>query len=315
MRTVRRLVLVAGALPLMLTGCVAALVPVVAGGLVAREQIGGRNDTAAAPATEATVGREAAVLAPAGELPPVSAAAYAAPTLPPLPEPDLRTPAQRQGSAAPRRGEHARLERGLSELPPPAAATGAAAIAANPFEAFARYAGDHAAPPPPGRARNSALIDPRSLVGTPQPGKCTVQPPAVVLDLDPGGGTFDLGNPPLPAAGLADALAGLRLAGLTVLWVSRLPEAEAARLGTVLQATGLDPDGEDRLVLLREANDRKATRLQQEARRYCVIAFAADQRGDFEEAFDYLRNPDGPVAEALESHIGAGWFLTPNPID
>ena len=87
-----------------------------------------------------------------------------------------------------------------------------------------------------------------------------------------------------------------------------------ARLQLLLVATGLDPDGEDRLVLLRQPNDRKATRLQQEARRFCVIAFAADRRGDFEEAFDYLRDPEGPVAQALESHIGAGWFLTPPPI-
>jgi len=30
--------------------------------------------------------------------------------------------------------------------------------------------------------------------------------------------------------------------------------------------------------------------------------------------FDYLRNPDGPVALALEQYIGAGWFVVPPPI-
>ncbi len=287
-----RHVLAAGPLSLALSGCAAALLPVVAGGLVAREQVEGPDRLRQAAPVEATEGREAAALPATAELPP-------------LPEPDLRPRPD---------GRHARarLEPGLADLPPPAAAS--AIGPAGAFEAFSRYAADHAAPPPPGRARASALIDPASLARTPQPGRCTTQAPAVVLDLDPGAQTFDLSDPPLPAPGLADALTSLRFAGLTVLWVSSLPEREAERLATVLRATGLDPDGEDRLVLLREPNDRKATRLQQEARRFCVIAFAADRRGDFEEAFDYLRDPEGPVAQALESHIGAGWFITPPPI-
>ena len=287
-----RHVLAAGPLTLLLSGCAAALLPVVAGGLVAREQVE-RPGKDGSPPVEATEGQEAITALPSPA------------ELPPLPEPDLRPRPDQQ---------RARLEPGLPDLPPPTVAPAAAAGPAGAFEAFARYAADHAAPPPPGRARLSALIDPASLVRTPQPGRCTTQAPAVALDLDPGSATFNLDDPPLPAPGLAESLAGLRFAGLTVLWVSLLPEVEAERLATILRATGLDPDGEDRLVLLRQPNDRKATRLQQEARRFCVIAFAADRRGDFEEAFDYLRDPEGPVAQALESHIGAGWFLTPPPI-
>lgn len=294
-----RHVLAAGPLSLLLSGCAAALLPVVAGGLVAREQVQRPDDaprtTTAAPPIEATEGRETLAAAPS------------AAELPPLPEPDLRPVSERPGTRA-------RLEPTLPDLPPPAVAVSAPIGPAGAFEAFARYAADHAAPPPPGRARPSALIDPASLARTPQLGRCTSQPPAVVLDLDPGAAPFDLTDLPFPVPGLAESLASLRFAGLTVLWVSSLPEREAERLATILRATGLDPDGEDRLVLLREANDRKATRLQQEARRFCVIAFAADRRGDFEEAFDYLRDPEGPVAQALESHIGAGWFLTPPPI-
>ena len=291
-----RHVLAAGPLSLLLSGCAAALLPVVAGGLVARQQVEGPGPATTRSAEarpEATVGREAPATLPS------------AAELPPLPDPDLRPPPEPQ---------LARLEPDLPELPPPTVAVAAAAGPAGAFEAFARYAADHAAPPPPGRARPSALIDPASLARTPQLGRCMSQPPAVVLDLDPGAAPFDLADPPFPVPGLAESLASLRFAGLTVLWVSSLPEREAERLATILRATGLDPDGEDRLVLLREANDRKATRLQQEARRFCVIAFAADRRGDFEEAFDYLRDPEGPVAQALESHIGAGWFLTPPPI-
>ena len=45
-----------------------------------------------------------------------------------------------------------------------------------------------------------------------------------------------------------------------------------------------------------------------------VPAIAGDRKADFDEVFDYLRNPDGPVAIALEQFIGAGWFLAPPPI-
>ena len=45
-----------------------------------------------------------------------------------------------------------------------------------------------------------------------------------------------------------------------------------------------------------------------------VLAIAGDRKADFDEVFDYLRNPDGPVAIALEQFIGAGWFLAPPPI-
>lgn len=277
MRLARLVLLMMSGLPVMLSGCAAALAPAVAGGLVARGQAGRVN----------------------------GAPLLAVPSLAAAPAEQLPEPIA---------GKTPRLIRGAAELPAPVAAATEAGPA-GPFAAFARQAIRRAPPPPPGEARVSALIDPASLLTLPRPEACALQPPAVAIDLDPGRGTFDTANPPLPAAGLADALASLRLAGLTVLWLSRLPEAEADRLATILKATALDPDGSDRLVLMRRAAERKGARLRQEARDWCIIAIAGDSRGDFEEAFDYLRDKQGVVAQALESQVGAGWFLTPLPID
>ena len=98
-------------------------------------------------------------------------------------------------------------------------------------------------------------------------------------------------------------------------WSASLPVAGAERVYTILQATGLDPQRTDRLLLLKPGQDRKQQRREAAARDWCIVAIAGDRRADFDEAFDYLRDPQGPVAQALESHFGAGWFLAPPPID
>ena len=39
---------------------------------------------------------------------------------------------------------------------------------------------------------------------------------------------------------------------------------------------------------------------------------AGDDRADFDELYDYLRDPDGAIT--LEKMFGNGWFLTPPPL-
>lgn len=183
-----------------------------------------------------------------------------------------------------------------------------------PFAEFARFALSRAAAPADSKPRPSALIDQQSLAGVPRLTTCGDQPPAVALDLDPGDKPFDLENPPLPATGLPQVLAALRSAGITVMWVSSLPVTEAQRLYTVLRASELDPAGTDRLLLPRKIDERKQARLIASGRDWCVLAIAADRRADFDEVYEYLRDPEGWVAQALQKNIGAGWFVTPLPI-
>jgi predicted secreted acid phosphatase len=143
---------------------------------------------------------------------------------------------------------------------------------------------------------------------------CDKQPPAVLIDLDPDKGTFDLDDPPAAAPGLSEQLAALRAAGIVVLWQASLPAAQSERLYSTLAATGLDLDRTDRLLLLRKTGERKQARRQAAARDWCILAIAGDSKGDFEEAFLYLRDPNGAIAQALGSNLGDGWFLTPQPI-
>lgn len=167
---------------------------------------------------------------------------------------------------------------------------------------------------PSGKPVQSALLDQRSLAALPRTEACSNQRRALLIDLDVGEKPFDLTDPPSPAPGLADHLRKIRGTGVAVVWIAALPEAAAADLGTILKATGLDPLGIDRTLLLRRNETRKQQILNRADTDWCVLAIAGDRKGDFDEVFDYLRNPDGPVALALEQQMGAGWFLVPPPI-
>ena len=206
----------------------------------------------------------------------------------------------------------------LPALPPPdrtAAPLGAfTGPVPGAFDSFASYAMANAGKPPPGKLRESALIDQSSLAAAPRRSRCREQKPAVLFDLDPGAAAYDLDDPPSPAAGLAASLARLRVSGIRVLWITGLPQDAEPDLRRVLRATELDPDGSDTILLRRAGAERKQIVRLAAARDWCILAIAGDTRSDFDEVFDYLRDLDGPVARALEGNLGAGWFLTPLPI-
>ena len=166
--------------------------------------------------------------------------------------------------------------------------------------------------PVPGRV--SALLDQRSLAKMPSMAACNGQRPALIIDLDHDGAPFNLGDAPTPEAGLADQLRTIRGRGVAIVWLASLVQSAERDVLTVVQATGLDPLGLDRALLLRGGETRKQQILNRAHEDWCVLAVAGDRRSDFDEVFDYLRNPDGPVALALEQHIGAGWFLVPPAI-
>lgn len=162
--------------------------------------------------------------------------------------------------------------------------------------------------------RNSALIDQRSLARVPRMAACADQRAALIIDLDRGSDPFDLDDAPTPEPGLAEHLRTIRGRGLAVVWLASQPQSAQRQLLTIIKASGLDPLGLDQALLLRTDETRKQQILNRASEDWCVLAVAGDRRSDFDEVFDYLRNPDGPVALALEQHIGAGWFLVPPPI-
>lgn len=155
------------------------------------------------------------------------------------------------------------------------------------------------------------VIDPNDPLAAPRRGQCGKLQPAVLIDLDP---ELEVFNPAAasPQPGLAEALSALRAAGITVMWTSALQVEQAEIVSAALARTGLDPSKTDRLLLLKGPGDRKQARRLSAARNWCVIAMAGDRRGDFDEAFDYLKDPDTQIpADRL---FGNGWFLAPAPM-
>ncbi len=301
------------ALALATSGCAAAAIPVLAGGVLARQQTRDEGD---GPRPQPSAKPQ--VYLPAESAPPRMRA----------PDED----AERMASPAAREVETVTVaDPAATELPPspaaaatepsaatPVAVTGAAPTTPgdSPFARFSAYTGAEAKRVTgPGTARQSALIDPETMLSGPKTLACKNQPLAVAVDLDPGSGLFDLNDPPAAAPGLAEALTQVRAAGVTVFWTSALPVSDANRIYAVLRAVGLDLDGTDRVLLARKPSENKQERRRAAARDWCFIALAGDRLGDFEEAIDYLKDPDGPTMRAMDPLRGSGWFVTPNPID
>ena len=281
----------------MLPGCVAAAIPLLASGVIARKEAKGDTSTPA-PNQKPIV----EVLPSDNSLPQRASAA----------PPAAGTIAVAVSTAEPVPTE---LTPALQPVAPPKLGAAVTPGDLTPFAGFARFAIDHAPPLPAGKARRSALVDQDTLTSEPRLADCGDGPPAVVIDLDKGGKPFDLADPPFPATGLSEQLAAIRAAGVTVLWSASLPVDDAPKLYTVLRATGLDPDRTDRLLLLRKPDESKQTRRAAASRDWCIVALAGDRRSDFDELYDYLRDPSGPIATALEPTYGDGWFLVPPPID
>ncbi|MGI8942868.1 MAG: hypothetical protein ACR2FJ_01280 [Qipengyuania sp.] len=190
------------------------------------------------------------------------------------------------------------------EMPPPAGAGNSEQ--AGLIDRFFGYALAQTGRDPARTPRDSALLAAPGLL-RPERMACASRPPAVLIDIDPGKGTFDPLVAAQPHPRLPQALAALRAREISVFWISRLGEDFGDSLREVLAETGLDPRGEDQLLLLRTLDERKQTRRVEIARRYCPVAVLGDERADFDELYLYLKHPE--TALALDAMLDAGWFL------
>lgn len=261
-----------------LQGCAAAAIPLATGALMA-----GRERVTAAAADE-----------PA-----------------PVPGPGAAAPAAAQPADPPATGYlpqtlDALRQAGLASGLQPAAQAGSD----DSYARFANYALALAGRPLRGdEALPSALLARPGLL-VPEREPCRLPDYAVLVDLDPAGGALDTGNPP-GMDGLADALKRLRGAGIKVVWSTALTADRAGDVRGWLRRGGLDPAGEDNLLMLRYTGDRKQTRRKDASQTHCLIALLGDERSDFDELFDYLKQPDAAVA--LDAMLDEGWFLAPVP--
>jgi hypothetical protein len=196
---------------------------------------------------------------------------------------------------------------GLTELPPP---SGNFPSAGAPWQTFATYALGRAAGLEKGGPAASALLTRESVTTfRAETRPCSRREPAVVIDLDPRDAVFgpDAARPVSPE--IAAAVAQLRDAGLIVLWVSQASANEVAGVAAALEASGLDPTGRDPILLVRNPDERKQVLREEANETVCVVAMAGDERSDFDELFDYLR--DRRLESAYDAQLGAGWFLVP----
>lgn len=193
----------------------------------------------------------------------------------------------------------------------------------------------------------SVVLAPGATAATPDTLSCGALPPAVVLDMDEtavlnlgyeydeayGGRGYDAkrwdrwekggADKVIAVPGAVAAFRALRAMGVTVIVNTNRSAANAADTARALANVGL---GEFRhgetLFLKGDADGRsgKDGRRAAIAARYCVLALAGDQLGDFADLF----NPPGPAPAvgrrmlsgvgAIKARWGNGWFVLPNPV-
>lgn len=304
------LVLAAGT---ALSGCVAAVIPAIAGTTILGKRVLDKEGKEAAP-EQASASTPAP--APVPESGPDVAVAPASDASDPSSQPELSLPERIPGFAT--RPAPADLPAPAPVIPPaPAQIPAQAAAYPDPdlpltpgqasFARFVRYTQSSARQAAQGAELPSAMLsDAISLDGKRR--RCSVGEQLVaVIDLDPAGGIFAPPATPEKLPGLALGLAVLREAGVEIAWMSELSTTQSGTLRTALEQSGLDPRGQDIISLKRDDGDAKAQRLASLAAITCIVAIAGDERPDFDMRYKYLRTPE--AGAALDTVIGDGWFL------
>ena len=217
----------------------------------------------------------------------------------------------------------------------------AGALSIQAFHAFR----DHALAAARSRPRDSVVLAQGASPAAPRWVPCGNKPPAVVLDADETvllnlGYEYDEAltgrthnrarrdryertgvESVAPVPGAVTALRALREAGITVIFNTNRMAANAAETARSLEFAGLGPAREGETLFL--ADDRSGSgkdgRRSLIADRYCVVAMAGDQLGDFSDAFN-ARDLTVPERRRLATSgdiaglWGNGWFMLPNPV-
>ena len=122
--------------------------------------------------------------------------------------------------------------------------------------------------------------------------------------------------------GAVEALRAIRAAGVTVIFNTNRLAANAEPNAAALNGAGVGPAIHGRTLWLQgdvAPGSAKDPRRAAIASRYCVVAMAGDQLGDFSDLFnarglavaERRRLAGGPALAALWGH---GWFLLSNPV-
>ncbi len=284
-----RLIIAALMLPLLSGGCVAAVLPLAAAGAMAMQKTGG--------------GKNALTVSASADIPPTVTQAE---------------PAELTAGEAVAAAEFGELPSGasykvleLTELPAPTGARQRAAPAAyKNYSGFTDYVMDQILLDVSESSRASAILkDPSKLNGEVQ--DCYGQPVAVLIDIDPEDDVFDTTARSFIDPGLREALRELSANSAAVLWISDLSPNFADEVVAAIKRAGFAEVAENSLLLGAGEDGRKQALREQAAMRYCIVAIAGDEQGDFDEAYLYLRDPNAAIG--LDRLYDNGWFLAPTP--
>lgn len=184
----------------------------------------------------------------------------------------------------------------------------------SPYADFAAYALQQSARLAEGAGVHSVVLIPRVDIFKPETIACEGKPLAVLIDLDDQAGRDWMEADTLYRQdGLIEVLNNLRAAEISVIWLSDAPIAASETISAILNDAGFSQSASDDFLFLdRGGEDRKQVRRWDAARNYCIVAMAGDDRSDFDELYAYLRDPNGAIM--LEPMFNNGWFLTPPPL-
>ncbi len=278
---------IAACAALLLQGCVAAVVPVVAAGAIGKNQIDRAKKRARAAEESVSTG-------PTQSPEPGNASAIDPEIIPQVP------PASNNDDAPKSLTALDRID---------------ASDINSPYLPFVRYAIGQSQKRREGLPPKSAVLIEQVSLSDPKTVACNDKPLAVIIDLDNAPDAAHATDGNNSAKGFIDLMALLRESGITIGWISEWSgkTAVAHFASQMKNADGFSAIvAGDKFLHARSSKQRKQELRWTLARDYCVIAIAGDRNGDFDELFDYLRSAD--YAIQLEMFMGNGWFRLPDPV-
>jgi 5'-nucleotidase (lipoprotein e(P4) family) len=196
------------------------------------------------------------------------------------------------------------------------------------------------------RPAESAVLAPGATLAAPAFVPCGEKPFAIVLDADEtalqnlgyeydeaaNGREYDQArwnrweqggaDKVLPMPGAVEALDAVRRADVTVIFISNRMASNAASTEKALAGAGLGNVRHGETLFLQGddgAGSAKDGRRAAVAARFCVVALAGDQLGDFSDLFNAKGMPVADRRRAASAppfagQWGHGWFILSNPV-
>lgn len=307
-------------LPVLTGGCVVAAVPLVAGGVMARDQLqgdgkkGGKGKEDTGAPVELKTDRARAIVESLGEGPVGKPRAGALPVQGALPAPGT-LPAPSGGGAV-------------------VAGTGeAAAYSLQAYQALWNHLTLQAERRRKGESLQSVVLMSGTTLDAPRYASCDRKPLAVVFDIDESADRAVDPNAPwrrwkgdgtdavVATPGAVEGIDAARREGIAVIFTTRRSPESAPGVTGLLDRLGFGGFEPGRTLIL--AGDAEAAKGDEQVRQvlaagYCVVALVGDSLNDFSKLFEAASDAGKRQTAATETMVaplwGAGWFILPNPV-